>query len=183
MVEKVIEREGPQILNTVIEAQKGNKEAFSELINTHKMDMYKLGKSILRDDNDIADAMQETIYNAYKHITTLKNIDGFKPWLLRIMVNKCNDILRKKEKLIPVDSIKEEGFKEKYEVHNEYIYEAIGTLEDELKILVMLYYCEDMSVEDISKKIKIPKGTVKSRLSRARKRLYECLKEEVSYGR
>ncbi|SHK84323.1 RNA polymerase sigma-70 factor, ECF subfamily [Clostridium cavendishii DSM 21758] len=177
-MEIIIGKKGETELDRVIEAKNGSKEAFSELINEHKIELYKLGKSILRDDNDIADAMQDTIYSAYKNITTLRNTKGFKVWLLRIMTNKCNDILRKKEKLVPVETMKEDSFEESYEVHNEHIYKAIGELDDELKILVMLHYYEDMSVEDISKSIKVPKGTIKSRLSRARKKLYESLKGE-----
>lgn len=170
-------------IGIVDKAISGDKQAFAELINEHKIVLYKMGKSILRDDNDIADAMQETIYSAYKGISDLKNAEMFKPWLLRIMVNKCNDILRKQDKVIPVEEVEEVIVVDEYKVHNNYIYEAVETLEDDLKILVMLYYYEDMAIEDISNRLKIPKGTIKSRLSRARAKLYKSLKEDCDYGR
>lgn len=170
-------------IRIVDKAISGDKQAFEELINEHKIVLYKMGKSILRDDNDIADAMQETVYSAYKGIADLKNTEMFKPWLLRIMVNKCNDILRKQDKVIPVEEVEEVIMVDEYKVHNNHIYEAVQTLEDDLKILVMLYYYEDMAIEDIANRLKIPKGTIKSRLSRARAKLYESLKEDCDYGR
>lgn len=58
------------------------------------------------------------------------------------------------------------------------LYDAINSLEDDLKITTLLYYFEDLKYKDIAKLLKIKEGTVKSRLSRAKQKLYEILKED-----
>ena len=57
-------------------------------------------------------------------------------------------------------------------------YDALISLEDDLKITTLLYYFEDLKYKDIAKLLKIKEGTVKSRLSRAKQKLYEILKED-----
>ncbi|WP_027633667.1 RNA polymerase sigma factor [Clostridium hydrogeniformans] len=182
-MEKVIQLNDVKSEDDISLAVNGDKGAFVRIINENKGLMYKMGRTILRDDNDISDAMQQAIYNAYKSINKLKDKKNLKPWLLRIMINECNNILRERQRVIVVENVVENSFIEDYKVDKDYIFHAIGGLEDELKILVLLYYYEDMKISKISEKLSLPEGTVKSRLSRARKKLYELLKEDVEYGR
>lgn len=75
-------------------AQKHDDQAFVELIELVKQDMYKTARSYLHKQEDIADAIQETIITCYENIDRLKQPKYFKTWLIRILINKCNDILR-----------------------------------------------------------------------------------------
>lgn len=77
----------------------GNKEAFTQLIGQYRNDLYKIGKAILGNDEDIADAMQETILKCWQKLDTLKKAEYFKTWLVRILINNCNEILRQREKI------------------------------------------------------------------------------------
>lgn len=83
----------------LLRAQKGNKEAFTQLIGQYRNDLYKIGKAILGNDEDIADAMQETILKCWQKLDTLKKAEYFKTWLVRILINNCNEILRQKRKI------------------------------------------------------------------------------------
>lgn len=159
-------------------AKEEDKEAFINLIEEYKLDMYRIGKTMLGTDEDIGDAMQETVLKAYQNIKKLQRAQSFKSWLIKIMVNECNNILRHKKKVIIFDKFhKEESYEDNYDnLDNESVLKAVKKLEDNFKKVVMLHYYEELSVKDISQTLDISEGTVKSRLSRARKKLFELLK-------
>lgn len=170
--------EGGYIVDlTVTKAIKGDKKAFEELIRNNKDSMYRIAKTILQNEEDIIEAMQEATLRAYLGIDKLRKKEFFKTWLFRILINECNGILRKKSKEFIVD--KEElcviGTIDNYE--NIDLKNAINDLSKDMKTIVNLYYYEDLSVKDISSVLSMPENTVKTNLSRARKRLYSVLKE------
>ena len=90
----------------IYKAQRGNREAFIKAINSCTKQLYKIGKSMRLNDEDIGDAMQETILTAYKKINTLKEPKFFKTWLVRIFINKCNSILNSNKKIVLLDEFK-----------------------------------------------------------------------------
>lgn len=80
----------------VRKAMKGDADAFAELIRANMQSMYKTAWVYLGNEHDIADAMQEAVLACYEKIGTLKNTKYFRTWLIRILINKCNDILRER---------------------------------------------------------------------------------------
>ena len=74
--------------NLIKKAKKGDEEAFFKLIEINKNSLYKAGKSILNNDEDVADAIQETVISAYRNIKSLKDNSYFKTWLTKILINK-----------------------------------------------------------------------------------------------
>jgi len=82
----------------VNESKNCNKEAFTELILKYQKDLYRIAKMRLADDYDIDDAIQETMITAFKSIKKLKENKYFKTWIIRILINKCNEIYLKKKK-------------------------------------------------------------------------------------
>ena len=122
----------------------------------------------------------------YKNIQNIKNEKYFKTWVIRITINKCYDIL-KKHKLNNEKMLKAQ--KDVAELHTNFdnnvilqtdLQTTLELLEEDLKIVTVLYYYNDLSISEISDILNIPKGTVKSRVFRAREKLYEILsKEEV----
>lgn len=160
-------------------AIKGDKKAFVNIMEKNKLNMYKIGRSILNCDYDIGDAMQETVIKAFNNIGNLKNANSFKSWLLKIMVNECHNIISNKKKLVVYEEVNCNSIhNDSYEVENEHVLEAIKTLDNQFREVVILYYYNDLSVKEISRTLDISQGTVKSRLSRARKKLFELLKGE-----
>ncbi|MPQ44870.1 RNA polymerase sigma factor [Clostridium tarantellae] len=159
-------------------AIEGDKEAFNILIQENLNALYIVARGILNNEYDIEDAFQNTIINAYEHITSLKHEKYFKTWLTRIMINECNNIIRKNSKILYMEDSR---IKEKYyenNIKNLDLMEAINALNNDLKITTWLFYFKDMSIEEISDTLGIAKGTVKSRLSRARQKLYTIMKGE-----
>lgn len=147
-----------------------NRETFIEKVIESEDTLYRVAKTILIHDEDCEDAVQEAIFKAYDKLNTLKEEQYFKTWLVRILLNECYSIKRKEV----INFSYEECFESKKgEAETDYddLYIAIRNLPEKIKITILLYYVEGYSVDEIKKILKIPSGTVKSRLSKGRKLL------------
>lgn len=173
-------------MSIITRIKNGDEQAFAELIEQYKLPIYKTAKSILKDEDDVCDAIQDTALSIYKNIQNLKNEEYFKTWVIRITINKCYDIL-KKHKLNDEKMLKAQ--EDVSELHTNFdnnvilqtdLQRTLELLEEDLRIVTVLYYYNDLSISEIADILNIPKGTVKSRVFRAREKLYEILsKEEV----
>ncbi|MBS6184614.1 MAG: sigma-70 family RNA polymerase sigma factor [Clostridium celatum] len=163
--------------SNIIKAKNGDNEAFLELINENKLNIYRVARGILSNEHDIEDAIQNTVIKAYEKINTLKKNEFFRTWLVRILINECNEIIRRNKRVVSInESNHEERYNDCYE--NIDLTKAINSLSEELRITTVLFYFEDMSIKDIASVLNIPNGTVRSRLSRARKILREIIGED-----
>ena len=162
--------------STVAKAKSGDNDAFLALINENRLNVYRVARGILKSEHDIEDAIQNTVIKAYEKINTLKKDEFFKTWLIRILINECNEIIRKNKK---IENINKDSNEEKYNdtYENIDLINAINGLNEELRITTVLFYFEDMTIKDISAVLKIPEGTVRSRLSRSREKLRERMRE------
>lgn len=138
------------------------------LIRRFEVNLYRVARAILKRDEDCADAMQDTVLIAYRSIRQLRQPAYFKTWLIRILINQCNQILRKRKKVFPFDDIRGLSAQSK-EMEWIELKAAIDQLEESLRLVIILHYIEDLSVKEIAKLLELPEGTVKSRLHRARK--------------
>lgn len=86
----------------VVRAQREkDPQAFIRLMEENRQSMLKVAKSFLNSEQDVADAMQESILTCYEKLDSLKNPQYFKTWLIRIVINKCRDILRQNREVLP----------------------------------------------------------------------------------
>jgi RNA polymerase sigma-70 factor, ECF subfamily len=162
--------------SSVAKAKSGNKEDFLALINENRLSIYKVAKGILNNQYDIEDAIQNTVIKSYEKISTLKNDNLFRTWIIRILINECNEIIRKNKRIISLDEgIDHETYNDVYEDID--LTRAINLLCEELRIVTVLFYFEDMATKDIAVILEIPEGTVRSRLSRARQQLRKVIEE------
>ena len=155
-------------------AQKNDEQAFNELILKVQKEMYLIAKSKLKDEEDIADAIQETILACYKNLKKLRDNKLFKTWLIRILINECNDIHRKRKK----NSISyDENECENYIKSEEETFKNMGfdvlirDLKEDEKMILTLYYCSGYSTKDIGKILKMKESTVRSKMFRAKEKL------------
>ena len=162
-------------------AIKGDSEAFISLIDKHEVSMYKTAKAILNNEEDIGDAIQETILAAYKNIQSLNNTKYFKTWLTRILINKCNDIVRSNKNIVFIDTYKEEVYEEKIDDKLEFD-ECFEKLSSEYKLVLNLYYVEGFNSREISEMLNENENTIKSRLLRAKKYLKNFLLNNKEEG-
>ena len=168
-----------ELIMEVKRAKRGDKEAFCNLIILNKVAVYRVAKAILNKEEDIEDAVSESILKAYKNIQTLKDEAFFKTWLIRIVINESNNLYKKRFKEIAVDKDHFKNIKDNDNYKDLSLYNAINSLDEDLRITTILFYFEDMKYKDIAKILNVKEGTIKSRLSRAKEKLYNILKEEL----
>lgn len=149
---------------------------FTQQIKLCEPAMYRLAMSIVSNDEDAADAAQEAVYTAYKKLNTLHRRDKFKPWLLRILTNECYAILRQRQRFVESDAIPEPEVPGPEQGATE-LWQAVSDLHEQYRSVVVLYYYEGFSAREIASILKISEDNVKTRLSRARKRLRDMLEE------
>ena len=160
-------------------AKRHESEAFTELMQLYMTDMYKVAYAILMNDEDAADAIGDMILICWEKMNQLVKIQYFKTWMTRIIINKCYDILRKKSKIIPFESEYVENIQEKSNFDEGIEMKMIlDKLDNDLKEIVILYYYNDFKQDEIAKILEMPKGTVKSRLHRAKAEIMKILEKK-----
>ena len=147
------------------------KENLGSLILAAERQMYVTAKSILKDDNDCADAIQNAIVKAF-----MKNEAYAKTWLIRIVINECYSILRSSRKIVSLEECKElnDTYAEDKKDYGE-LYAAVRHLKEDLRMVVVLYYIEEFSCKEIAAILEISEGAVQKRLARARAKMKEEL--------
>lgn len=154
------------------------KEEFCRRIRTLETPMYRYALGMLRNHADAEDAVSEAVLKAWTHLAQLKNPDSFRAWTMSILTNEIRKIGSYKSRVEPCEDMgrceecREEG-------HGE-LWHLIAALPREFRDVVILYYYEGFLAKEISHMLKIPEGTVKSRLGRARGKLRTVLEEENS---
>ena len=168
------------MINELIrQAQKGNCDAFEEIILGYKNILYKIAKTRLSNIDDIEDAVQETIISAYQSIYKLRDITKFKSWIITILINKCNRINKKKNKSnVSYEEIDVERYAGKCDVSTSIGFdELISILSKDEKTIMTLFYSEDYTSKEISKILKLNENTVRRKISDARKKIERKIKE------
>jgi RNA polymerase sigma-70 factor (ECF subfamily) len=158
-----------------------NPETFESLINSMRVKLYKTAMAILKNDDDACDAIQETLMSAYKNFNSLNNKSYFGTWITRILINKCYDIIKQNKKISSINQMMEKDENASYyDVYKEesLVENVLSKIDPDLKVVTVLYYYDEFSVNEIAEMLNIPEGTVKSRLSRSRDKLYDILKKE-----
>ncbi len=159
-----------------------------EWIKTHGPRLWGLCLKLCRDRSRAEELYQDTWLKVLEKQDRYDPGQPFEPWLTRICVNLYRSRLRRwaLEPQTEFESDEQlteflQGIPDKPQ--NEYrdLYDAVNTLPEKLRLTVILYYFRDMDVPETAKVLKVPAGTVKSRLSRARNQLKEVLGDEADH--
>ncbi len=164
-------------------AIRGNRKAFEELIDIYSDRLYREAYIRCKHEDDAREIIQETIYKAYRNISSLKEPKYFKTWISRILINVSNDYISKIG-MIDLEHdenayIKEIIVDDKIEVKID-LYNAIDELEDKYKDAIILRYIHDMKIEEVSKVLNRPINTIKTHLRKAILDMKNLLKEGYS---
>lgn len=154
-----------------------NKEQFTAEVLKAEKSLYHIARSILKCDEDCADAMQNAILQAYRHLDSLKEEAYFRTWLTRILMNECYRIIRESKASVSYEEYME-GREEAAPGQQSPVYEAVMELPENYRIPFTLHYVEGYSMKETGKLLRISESAVKVRLHRARKLLREQLKGE-----
>lgn len=162
-------------------AIKGNKRAFEQLIKKHYERIYRTAFLYVHNEEDALDVVQETTYQAYRSIHSLKQPEYFMTWLTRIIIRCAGQILKRRNNIVPLtDELLSNLSVTDHSDHDEAILllNAIGQLKENYRTAIILFYYYDYSIKTISEVMEIPEGTVKTYLSRGKADLKKSYKEE-----
>lgn len=150
---------------------------FCEYVNKYRDNLYIMALAILKNEMDAEDAVANAILKAYENRGQLRAIHKFKPWILIITKNEALKI-KQKRLLLPGDE-KVEALLEPVQEQYDELWDVLQKMKEEYRLVIVLFYYEDLSLRDISKVLDIPVGTVKSRLNRGKEELREVLGKEA----
>nr|WP_300823756.1 sigma-70 family RNA polymerase sigma factor [uncultured Schaedlerella sp.] len=86
--------------NLIKRAKQGDKDAFLKLMNAQMQTMYKLAWTYLKNEDDVADIVQDTILTCFEKLPTLREEKYFKTWMMKIVINHCKNLLKKEKRTI-----------------------------------------------------------------------------------
>ncbi|MEP6757327.1 MAG: sigma-70 family RNA polymerase sigma factor [Chthonomonadales bacterium] len=172
-------------------AERFDDAYFESVVSLHYKRVYSLIYRMVQSEPDAADLTQETFVRVYKALPRLRAEGAQTAWIRRIATNLCLDYLRKRNATPPTSSIDARqsdssnemqtwdipdptGEPEKLLTTSErksVLMKAVQSLPDEYRSVILLHHLEDLRVEEIGEMLGVPSGTIKSRLSRARKEL------------
>ncbi len=161
------------MLTLVKKAMRGDKEAFIALMDKHSDSMLRIAHGYLSQDADVADAIQDTILDAYEHLSSLKEPRYFKTWLIRILLNNCNHIYNRNKNYIPLDEVSETLSDETQEIDTPLFrfHELLSFVSDENRLCFQLYYGEELTTREIADILHINENTIRSRMHREKLKL------------
>ena len=176
------------IKELVLSAKNGNKKAFDKLYELTHNDVWYNCLSLLKDEENAKDIMQETYITAFLKLDTLKDEEKFCGWIISITVNKCKNKLKGKveyqiddEVLITEAETDELMLPEEYITKTEKRKVLLQIMEDTLSFnqyqTVLMFYFDEMSISEIAQGLEISEGTVKSRLNSSRAKMKTAIED------
>ncbi|MEG2603660.1 MAG: RNA polymerase sigma factor [Clostridia bacterium] len=153
-----------------------DEKQFTDAVRQYQKLLFHIAYAMLHNEQDCADAVQQALMNAWRTRSKLRNPQAVKAWLSRILVNECHSLIRRR-KLVRFTEL-HENLPMPPQTDNLPLHDALAKLSADLRLPIVLSYLEGFSIEEIAQTLHIPSGTVKSRMSKARKCLGEMLSEE-----
>lgn len=178
-------RPDPEEGSLIAQSQRGDFDAFDRLVAAHEDRIYHAAYRITGNSEDARDAAQETFVKAFRALPRYRHEAAFGTWLHRIAVNASLDIVRRRpqappvpleEVVLPAQTHNPDTEAERHEVQRR-VHDALRRLAPDHRVIVVLRDLQGLAYEEIAEVLRIPIGTVRSRLSRAREVLRALLKD------
>lgn len=167
-------------------------EILEQLMEDYGNDVLRIAYLYLKDKYMAEDAFQEVFVKVYKNYSKFKNKSSIKTWIMSITMNTCRDMLRTSwlKKVFMLKDIEDTSLKDTYKnvddevvekLQYEELLKEVMNLPIKYREIVILHYYEGLSTVDISTALKMPEGTVRSRLFRARTMLKSNIGGKIEY--
>jgi RNA polymerase sigma-70 factor (ECF subfamily) len=167
-------------------AQRGDHEAFAALMTRHQRYVYNLAYRLLQDTHEAQDLTQEAFLRAWKGLETFRGQAKFTTWLYRIVTNLCYNRLPRLQQQVAELDVETVGtlalpenqspvaLAETADRHV-WLHRQVAVLPPKYRLVIALFYLQELSYQEIAQVLGVPLGTVKTHLFRAR----EWLKKQV----
>ena len=179
------------------QAAAGNQDAITELYELTYNSVYKTVKAMIADEDTVLDVVQDSYIKGFQSLAQLDSPENFQAWIKRIATNKAKDYLKKKKPILFTDMASEDGeeidFRDDCLDHcpeevldrketTRLMQEILSTLSEDQRLVIGMFYYEEMSVREIAESLCCSENTVKSRLNYGRKKVEMKVKELEKRG-
>lgn len=151
----------------VKKAKKGDWDSYLDLVLEKKDLLYHKALTLLRNEFDAADAVEDSIIKGFEGLNRLEEPRYFHTWLVRILINTCIDIQRKNQKTVFLYEPREEAdnlhLAEAADLRLD-LQQQLDSMDPKYRTVLILRFFEDQTIEEIARVMGLPPGTVKSRL-------------------
>lgn len=164
--------------------QQGELVAFTDLFRRYESQVYRLAVTILRDEQDAEDAMQDTFLRVFERIKSFRGESSFKTWLTAVAVNRCRDKLRRRA--LSLERLRGRADRDETDLseavaarqQRQTLWSLVDRLDEKHRLPVILHYHADLSCGEVARVLGLRVSTVYSRLNTARQRLRAMLREQ-----
>lgn len=158
----------------VHKAKAGEASAFAELYQDIYKDLYRFALYTLKNTHDTEDVVSDTVTDAWKQIRSLRSAEAFKGWIFRILTNKCK--MRLKEYVDKTIELPEDMMSVSHDICSDLdVRAAFATLQDEERLILAMNLFSGYSSREIGELLKLSDNTVRSKQSRALKKMKAIL--------
>ena len=149
-------------------AMNGDGESFIQLMETYRESMLKVAWGFFSNQEDVADAMQQTILNAYEHIGELKKINYF---------NNCTQLYNSQKPMADQEEATDQSYFDTYPGENSF-FDLLSLLERKDRVIFQLYFGEEYTTREIGEFLGIKESTVRSRIHRGKEQIRKQIQRE-----
>jgi len=180
------------------QCRRQNYEAFSKIVDAYQARVFGFVRRMVRNEEEALDVTQDVFIKAYRHLERFDGRSSLRTWLFRIAHNLCIDRARRRRRLpdetslepadadgVPIEFPDRRWNPERLALSQEMnavVEQAIGTMSDKLRTVLLLHDKEDLGYDEIARTVDVPVGTVKSRLFLARAHLQRHLGRYLESG-
>ena len=151
------------------------QDDFTRLATRYQDMIYRLALSYLRSPHDAEDVLQDVLIKLYTAKGDFESDDHVRFWLVRVTANECKKTIRDRHIAPSLEECAELIPEDDHEARE--VLEAVMSLDDKLREVTVLHYYQGFKISEIAKIVKVPQGTVGTRLKRAKEKLKELLGE------
>lgn len=153
-------------------------DEFAQQVTSMTQTLYRVCYAQLRQPCDREDAVQEALRKCWQKRGQLRDTRYLQTWVIRVLINECHNIQRRAARIRPSDTLPERAVTPQ-PMGSTRLHDALLALDEKLRMPIVLYYMEGYSVADVSGMLRVPQGTVKSRLRRGREELKNLLMQPI----
>ena len=168
-----------------VRCRQGDRGAFDEIVSRYQLRLFRFAYRLLGDRSEAEDAVQETFVRVYKALPSYRPDGYFSSWIYRIALNECRRRRRSNRITVSLDAVPQtaQGPDPQQSVmqteRNRQLRDAVAALPEHYRLVMTLFYFEELSVDQISRTIDVSVSAVKVRLHRGRERLATRLQNSL----